>query len=145
MATEADVFECYNCGRAFYSPVFNLSRESSRTHFDSAIPEIETRDAYVLECYCSASCREARRSLVMNNEGVPVRRVGIGPVEPCAICGGPVDMTRFHRAYTDTEDVPVSPFSMETLNAEFIAVVCSACDSRASLPVSASTELTQNA
>jgi hypothetical protein len=38
----------------------------------------------------------------MATEGVRVCRPDIGPIEMCAICAGPVDMTSFHLTYFDS-------------------------------------------
>ena len=98
-----------------------------------------------LECYCSRDCLDARRPVVMAAEKVPTQWPGIGPVEACAKCGGPVDMTCFHRTYLESCSKHESDFVLNTLSVEYLAVLCQHChpvDSSASLEVEETSEAT---
>ncbi|PRX34380.1 hypothetical protein B0G75_102412 [Paraburkholderia sp. BL18I3N2] len=37
----ADEYQCFTCNRMFGNPVFNITRESERTHFDQGISSVE--------------------------------------------------------------------------------------------------------
>lgn len=96
---DSDSYECFSCNRIFRGRVFEIAREWNRTHFSDGIPEVEIRDSWVLECFCSQDCLNRCREEVMAREGVPIHRPDIGPIEPCAKCGRPIDMTQFHLTY----------------------------------------------
>ncbi len=93
-------YECFTCSVRFKWRVFSITREWERVHFGKALPEIEIVGAEGLECYCSKPCLARRRDEVMVREGVPIRYPDIVPVERCAKCGGPVDMSEFHLTYS---------------------------------------------
>lgn len=122
-----DEYQCFTCKRVFRSPVFDISRGWERTHFDEEIPSVEIEDSYGLECYCSRACRDARRDLVMRDEGVPIQRPGIGPIESCVRCGGPVDMAEFHLTYVESQEVAVNDLIMEPIDVQYLAVLCKMC------------------
>lgn len=120
-------YRCFTCNAVFRGRVFEIAREWERTHFSSTIPEVEIVDAYGLECYCSQTCLDARRDMVMAAEAVPIRRVdGIGPVNPCANCGGPVDMTEFHLAYAGMCSDMRGAMAL-TVDVDYLAVLCKKC------------------
>jgi predicted nucleic-acid-binding Zn-ribbon protein len=125
-----DQYECFTCSIRFKERVFNIIREWERVHFDTKLPEIEIEDAYGLECYCSQTCLEGRRDEVMEREGVPIRRPGTGPVESCAKCGGPVDMSEFHLTYIEDEAIDTGMYVSSVINVEYLAVVCNRCRPR---------------
>jgi hypothetical protein len=130
-AISDDEYECFTCLKRFRGRVFNNSPEWERVHYGAEIPEVEIEDAWGLECYCSRSCQKARRAEVMAREDVPIRRPGIGPLEMCAKCLGPVDMTEFHLTYIEDETVDESTFVSRTVNLDYLAVVCRQCRPRA--------------
>lgn len=66
-----------------------------------------------------AQLRDAR-------ERTPISHPGIGPVEVCARCQGPVDMTRFHLTYLASAALNEG-FSMRSLEIDYLAVVCDQC------------------
>ena len=120
-------YECFTCRRVFRTPVFDISREWERTHFNDGIPSVEIKGSYGLECYCSRACVDARRQLVMASEGVPIRRPGIGPVETCAKCGAPVDMAEFHLTYVESQAVSMGDRTLDTIDVDYLAVLCRQC------------------
>jgi hypothetical protein len=113
--------------QVFQSTVFEIIREWNRTHFEDDPPSVEIQGAWGLECYCSRECLNARRVAVMAAENVPIRRPGIGPVETCAKCGGPVDMTCFHLTYLESSSKNVTEFVSNTVSLDYLAVVCHQC------------------
>lgn len=122
-----DEYECFTCDRRFKSRAFSISREWDRVHFEYSLPEVEIEGAYGLECYCSLECLTARRTDVMAQENVPIRRPGLEPVEICAKCGGPVDMTEFHLTYVEDETVRRGMFEVQVVSLDYLAVVCRQC------------------
>ena len=136
----ADEYQCFTCNRMFGNPVFNITREWERTHFGEGMPSVEILDSYGLECYCSRACVDARRDVVMRDEGVPIRRPGIGPIESCAICGRPVDMTESHRSYVESEEIAVNSLILKPVNVDYLAVVCRQCQPMKSMNSALQTE-----
>lgn len=118
-----DEYQCFNCNRIFRGRVFEVTGEWNRTHFEDELPSVEVEGSVGLECYCSRRCLDARLRLVMAAEGVPIRHPGIGPIEKCAKCNGPVDMTRFHLTYLE-DCVEYAT----TLELDYLAVVCQHCE-----------------
>lgn len=123
---DEDSYQCFTCDRIFSGRVFEVGREWNRVHFDYEPPEFEVSEGTGLECYCSQACLDARCPVVMANEDVPIRRPGIGPVESCARCGGPVDMAEYHRTYLATCTDMVNRVGY-TVDADYLAVLCAKC------------------
>ena len=98
----ADEYQCFTCNRRFRGRVFEVVKEWDRTLFEDEPPSVEIEGSTGLECYCSKRCLDARLALVMAAEGAPICPPGIGPIEMCAKCNGPVDMTRFHLTYLES-------------------------------------------
>ncbi len=129
-------FECMNCGKMFTRKWYDLSRTYERVHYKSPtlLDEVEIEDAEGIGTFCSQQCLDVGRAPVMRDEGVPIpsARPGIGPVESCAKCSGPVDMSDWHLTYTDgclEEDCG----GVKTLEVDYLAVVCRECAPRADL------------
>ncbi|MBB5463681.1 hypothetical protein [Paraburkholderia sp. Cpub6] len=125
-----DEYECFTCNIRFKGRVFSITREWERVDFTKSLPVIEIADAEGLECYCSRACLEKRRDEVMAKEGVPIRYPDIGPVESCAKCAEPVDMTEFHLTYLQDESVDEGTFVSRTIDVDYLAVVCKQCHPR---------------
>jgi hypothetical protein len=123
-----DEYECFTCKRRFRSTLFSISREWNRVHYEEGDPEVEISSSEGLECYCSQACATARRTSVMANEGVPISRPGLGPIEPCSKCGAPVDMTKFHLTYLDSYEVHESAMVLRTESVDYLAVLCRTCE-----------------
>lgn len=127
-----ECYFCYTCNKAYRSPNFTISRGFERTIFfdGDRIPEIEPIGVEVLEGYCSQSCLDARRDEVLKQEGVRITFPGIGPIESCSRCGGPVDMARLHRAWTEDQSIEEwgAHISIaQVVNAQTLAVACQKC------------------
>ncbi|KGR99292.1 hypothetical protein X946_1063 [Burkholderia sp. ABCPW 111] len=123
---DSDAYDCFHCGRLFRTTVFEVIRERDRVYFDTDPPSVEVRESEGLECYCSRMCLDACAPIVMAREGTPISPPGIGPVEVCARCKGPVDMTRFHLTYLASCAMYIG-FAMQTLETDYLAVVCNHC------------------
>ena len=122
-----DEYECFTCSVRFKKKVFSITREWERVDFSEALPEVDILDAYGLECYCSKSCLEGRRDEVMARGQVSITRPNLGPVETCAKCGGPVDMSEFHLAYLEDESIDEGTFVSTMIDLDYLAVVCKRC------------------
>lgn len=119
---------CCYCDDEFSVRVFEISREWHCIHFECRIPEVEINDSLSLEYYCSRFCLTMRKHEVMERAGIPIRRAGIGPIERCAKCGGPVDMTRFHLAVVE-EEYTCDDCGIQMAQSIVLAVVCNRCSS----------------
>lgn len=120
-------FECMNCGVMFKCTHCGIDREVERVRFPAqGFPEVEARGIENIGSFCSLLCRERGREDIMRAQGVPIRRVGIGPVETCARCGGPVDMTSWHLTFLDI-DSRFSGSIAHTLDIDYLAVLCLSC------------------
>ena len=129
MATHEDTrYECYACDRAFRSRVFSLNRQFERVTFGSPMPIVSVEHADGLACYCSASCMNLHypREMVKQQVPIPALQPDVGPVEVCAICKGPVDMTRLHLTFI-LEECKDMGWCFQPTQSDCIAVVCDVC------------------
>jgi hypothetical protein len=128
MDTDDEGFFCYSCEVRITAALHALSRSRQRVHFDTEMPEIETSQAECLSYYCGHPCMGTHLPGVMASERVPVPEhpPGIGPIEACAVCKGPVDMSLFHLAYTKSHELHKSG-DIQVLEAYEIAVMCNRC------------------
>ncbi|SOE63447.1 hypothetical protein SAMN05414139_02308 [Burkholderia sp. D7] len=93
-------FECENCGTLFGRHLFDIAKSLERVDYLGPIPSVEVEQEESAAYFCSTACRNNKRQTTMQQQGVPLRRIGIVPIEPCARCGAPVDMTKFHVMFT---------------------------------------------
>jgi hypothetical protein len=107
--------------------VFEVSREWKRVHFGKGLPEVEITDSISIEYYCSDVCLAISRADVMEHAGVPIRPTGIGPIEACAKCRGPVDMTEFHLTYVEEEYIVDESFGVKPVSTHYLAILCRRC------------------
>lgn len=123
-------FYCMTCNARFEKPLFDVTRAFERVDFcpDGRLPEIEITHAEGVGVDCSASCRAQGLPALMAGEQVPLPEhpPEIGPVEVCARCSGPVDMTAFHLTYSQCEIV-YGEACGQASNLEYLAVVCDRC------------------
>lgn len=119
--------ECFHCHQVVKTPVFETACEWNRVVYSDGLPCVDVEQHHWIEQYCSARCRAARLTAVMARENVPILRAGLGPVESCANCRGPVDMSRLHLAYLETK-YNVDEGGQFTLeDVDYIAVLCRQC------------------
>lgn len=117
-------FECESCGKMFSGVLFAIDREFERVAFAAGeLPVVSISGSENIANFCSADCRKKGRESVMRAEGVPIQRVGLGPIETCAKCGGPVDMTGWHLTYLDS-DTRFEGSYPQPLDVDYLAVVC---------------------
>jgi hypothetical protein len=94
-------FECEHCGTLFDRHLFDIAKSLEQVDYLGPIPSVEVEQEESVANFCSTACRNKKRQTTMQQQGVPLRRIGIGPIEPCARCGAPVDMTKFHVTFTE--------------------------------------------
>lgn len=145
MATEDVIeFECMSCGVMFNRTWFEVSRGFERVHFNSpaALDEVETSLSENLSAACSRACHSTTRLAVMREQAVPIPTVrpSIGPVEACARCSGPVDMSDWHLTFGDAK-MEEEGWGAETLEFDYLAVVCKKCEP---FPRAAGVEVVEN-
>jgi hypothetical protein len=142
MKDDISSFECYGCGVRFSAALFEIARELERVDFASEIPTIHVQDSDALSAFCSIKCRASSRRAVMDREGVPIRPVDrCGPIAPCAKCGRPVDMTKFHVTYVEYGFKVITPQIFQPIDFACLAVLCSNCGpDRTTLNVSVSAQ-----
>jgi len=120
-------FECETCGVMFREMLYEVAKEIDRVHYrEGAVEEVEILGGENLANFCSKQCRNATLVAVMAREGVPIKRVGVDPIEPCAKCGGPVDMSDYHLTYVE-QDIKFLPTSAVPQDVDYLAVVCRNC------------------
>lgn len=136
-------FECMSCSKMFSGVWHDISKRRERVIFNSpqALDEIEVLSGEGIGVFCSGGCHQAGRSKVMREEGVPIPPVppDLGPVESCAKCKGPVDMSDWHLMYTEGVMKETS-WGIDALRETLMAAVCKKC-SPSGLALAASAEL----
>ena len=121
-------FQCFACGAHFDGKLFDIAREYIRVIYNSP-PQLHERDVHSADAigeFCSSECRERGRSAVLARDGVsiPAMRPGIEPIEICARCSGPVDMSDWHVLITESD----LDESFRTLDSKYLAVFCATCE-----------------
>jgi hypothetical protein len=125
-------FECATCGPKVGIALFDVAREYERLRYSGSTEsdevEIDVSSAASIAIYCSKLCRDQGRPLVMAamHVSLPIHRPSFGPIEVCARCLAPVDMSDWHltilESDTNTTGLPFKPFEVE-----YIAVICRTC------------------
>lgn len=119
-----------SCSKMFSSVWYDIGSRRERVIFSSprALDEIEVLSAEGIGVFCSADCHQAGRSEVMRDQGVPIPSVppDLGPVERCAKCKGPVDMSDWHLMYTEGV-IKETSSGIAALRESLLAVVCKKC------------------
>lgn len=146
MTTNWMEFECMHCRNMFTRKWYDLSKAFERVHYLSplSLDEVKIEGSDSIGVFCMQECLDAGRAALMNTEGVPIPaiRPGIGPVESCAKCLGPVDMSDWHLTYTEgclmeeREEVKI-------LEVDYVAVVCRECVARTQSEVEAEPSVSQ--
>jgi hypothetical protein len=124
-------FECMHCEKLFRGELFDIGKAYERVIYPSSgdLPVVDVQDAHEVGSFCSEVCRSLGRETLMRGEGVPIPRVrpDIGPVESCAKCGKPVDMSTWHLTYTEARTEELTPGTFTIHDLEYLAVVCRGC------------------
>jgi hypothetical protein len=132
--TEAgdETITCDACARPYTNPHFTISRGVEIVEFPAGSPypivSPSSVDA-IVQC-CSQACLDSQRKSVLERDQVSATYPGIGPIEACSRCGGPVDMTRPHVAWTEDETIVDDGQLFQTatvIGFELLAVLCRRC------------------
>lgn len=125
-------FYCMTCEASFESPLFDVTRAVERVHFipEGRLNEVEVTRAEGFGVFCSAACRTKgiKALMAMEEVSIPRNPPDVGPVEVCANCSGPVDMTVLHLTYSQCE-VDFSQLFGRPRHLEYLAVLCNRCSS----------------
>jgi hypothetical protein len=130
MMSEYMTFECMQCSKLFERKWYEVSRAFERVHFMSPTRYDEVEVAYSegIGEFCSQACLNLGLPTIMEQQCVPIPAVrpGIEPIESCAKCSGPVDMSDWHLTYTSGcfED---TGSGIKILDVDYIVVVCREC------------------
>ncbi len=134
MTTDWMDFECMYCRKMFTRKWHDLSKAFERVHYLSppSLHEVEIDGAHSIGVFCTQGCLDLGRAALMDTEGVPIPTVrpGIGPVESCAKCSGPVDMSDWHLTYTEGCLIEEPEGKSRILEVDYVAVVCRECVAR---------------
>jgi hypothetical protein len=124
------VFDCDECDGAFKKTIFGFDWRFQRVKFGAKGCFIDVDEFDGLGVYCSEHCMRVHFPKEMAVHGIPVppHRPDVGPVEVCALCERPVDMTRYHLAFCldEWEVLPGAGGGKEVWD-ENVAVMCNTC------------------
>jgi hypothetical protein len=90
-------------------------------------PVADVGDYLWIEEFCSYDCRATALRSVLAKYDIPVRYPGSGPIETCARCGAPVDMTAWHLAVYQVDMLIECEDVLRPTNATLLAVLCRRC------------------
>ena len=128
---------CDICGDALSARYWTFDRLVERYDYDrqgdtpgcSAAVTV-LRNETLDQC-CDADCAHLAATLGLAQRGLKQRACGSGPVETCAKCGGPVDLTKPHVLYQlmdQTESRQPWLTMIQSVDSESLAYVCPGCD-----------------
>jgi hypothetical protein len=136
MMNPIDFGYCDHCGAALHAKYWSFDRNIEQFSYTESSGKVETTINIILcEClhaYCSEACANTAVQEAMAERGLFNLYPGGGPIELCAECSKPVDMTKPHVAYnlmvgTEVRKLWVTEFIPH--DSENIAVICPACES----------------
>lgn len=137
MTQPEDFGRCDTCEAGLTSRYSSFNRLVERIDYDrpGETPDDQAtitilRDD-VLGEFCGEVCAMPSVLLALFERGLRHSGGGAGPIETCAKCGGPVDLTQPHVAYQlmdQTETRKPWLISIHTHEAETLAYVCQHCD-----------------
>lgn len=125
-------FHCACCGPKTGYALFDIAREFERMQYqdqpNTPVVEIEVSSAESVAIFCSKICRDRGGPAILAGQRirVPKTRPALGPIEICARCGYPVDMSDWHLVFlesdTNATGTPGKPDEVE-----YIGVLCRNC------------------
>ena len=127
-----DCFYCMNCKQPFRTPLFDVTRSIEQMHYygEERMPEAEVLQAESIAVCCSQSCFTSELPSLLQNEGVRATYPGPGPIELCARCGKPVDMSVPHFAWTEEYSSVIWSAKLDAvqpLAVTMLAIACTDC------------------
>jgi hypothetical protein len=131
MPLDSDDGQCTFCGTSIRDGVFAICREAEIMHFSESLglhrAEVEVSGLKSVAKYCSKKCRSRGRKVALSAERIPLPATppSVGPVEVCAMCGGIVDMSRWHLVYLQSDNALKK--TAVGHDVKELAVVCRKC------------------
>ncbi len=127
------LFLCSVCKQEFFSPLRTLDGRRQHLAFQEVGEAIQStlhiENADSLRNYCSARCRNSHEPQVIAALGLKFLSPKAEPVMPCGRCGGPVDGTQPHTAFTQvTLQLDESGQVVQCTGDRQLAVLCASCD-----------------
>lgn len=125
-------FHCACCGPKVGHALFDIAREFERMRYhgqpDTEEVEIEVSSTESVAIFCSKLCRDRGGPAILGGQRirVPKTRPDLGPIEICARCGFPVDMSEWHLAFLESDTNTTGAIGKPD-EVEYIAVVCRIC------------------
>ncbi|MBP8168445.1 MAG: hypothetical protein KAX99_02175 [Azonexus sp.] len=131
-----DFGRCDHCGTALHAKYWSFDRNIEQFSYAESSGKVETTINIILSeglhTYCSDWCANLAVQEAMAERGFFNLYPGGGPIELCAECSKPVDMTKPHVAYNLMVGTEVRKLWMTEFiphDSESIAVICRACES----------------
>lgn len=133
--TDSDFGECGHCGTHLTARYWSFDRNIEQVSYAKSGGKVQASINVIhsegLQCYCSEDCALAVILEKMAAHGFSHLYPGGGPIELCARCSKPMDLTATHVAYnllvgTESREPWLTQYTPET--GETIAVVCLACE-----------------
>lgn len=137
MNKQEDYGRCEACDAVLTARYHSFERLVERFSYDQPgeTPD-DQATITVLRCdllglYCGQACAMPAVLLGLAERGLRPTDCGAGPIEVCAKCGGPMDLTKPHVAYQlmdQTETRQPWLASIEPHDTDTLAYVCPRCD-----------------
>ncbi len=137
MSESKEFVECDTCGASLGARYWSFNRLVERVDYDR---QGETPDDCatitvlrddVLGQFCDDGCAKITAWSDLAGRGLRLIECGAGPIETCAKCGGPVDLTEPHVFYQLMDQTETRRPWLNTIqphDTEALAYVCSRCD-----------------
>ena len=137
MSESKDFVECGTCCASLGARYWSFNRLVEQVDYDR---QGETPDDCatitvlrddVLGQFCDDDCARLTAWLDLASRGLRLIECGAGPIESCAKCGGPVDLTKphvFYQLMDQTETRQPWLVSVQPHDTEPLAYVCPRCD-----------------
>lgn len=127
---------CHNCLTHLQAHYWSLDRNIEQVTYDTSggevVATINVKESQGISVACSAACADDMVADAMAARGYKYLHPGDGPVEPCAKCGKPVDLTSPHVTYALTSGTEISkPWltTFEVDDGQAVAILCAKCES----------------
>lgn len=132
MLTKEESYQCHWCGEMAGETLFAISREFERLCFTGlsagADITIDVDGSESIALFCSRKCRNQGGTAAMATQHVPIpaTKPSLVPVEICAICHGPVDMSDWHLSFLKS-DTNAWIKQHKRNEVKYIAILCRKC------------------
>ena len=137
MTVSENYGECDACGVSLTARYWTFDRLVERIDYNrpgdtpGSSATVAVLRSETLDQSCCEDCARLVASLGLAQRGLRQLQCANGPIEICAKCGGPIDLTRSHVAYQlmdQTESRQPWLTSLHPIDSESLAYVCPSCD-----------------